>query len=71
MMRMVMEIVMVIAIVLGMVFMMKVTAEENNFNKTLPDNDNDNGDEHEDGDSNDGVVVGKSMGSADSIDLKK
>lgn len=57
-----MEIVMVIAIVLGMVFMMKVTAEENNFNKTLPDNDN--GDEHEDSD-------GKSMESADSIDLKK
>lgn len=62
-----MEIVMVIAIVLGMVFIMKVTAEENNFNKTLPDNDN--GEDHEDGDSDDGI--GKSMGSTDSIDLKK
>ena len=41
MMRMVFEIVMVLAIVGGMVFMMKVSAKENNFNKTLPDNGGD------------------------------
>lgn len=35
-----MEIVMVLAIVGGMVFMMKVSAKEDNSNKTLPDNDN-------------------------------
>jgi hypothetical protein len=49
MMRMVVEIVMVIAIVAGMVFMMKVSSKEDNFNKTLPDNDN-GGDDNE-GDS--------------------
>ncbi len=37
MMRMMMEIVMVIAIVLGMVFVMKITSEENKADKALPE----------------------------------
>lgn len=41
---------MVIAIVAGMVFMMKVSAKEDNSNKTLPDN---GGDDNEDGDEGD------------------
>ena len=51
MMRMVFEIVMVIAIVAGMAFMMKVTAKEDNFNETLPDKGSD--DNHEDSDEDD------------------
>ena len=52
MMRMVFEIVMVIAIVAGMVFMMKVTAKEDNFNETLPDNgSDDNNEDSDEGDS--------------------
>lgn len=50
MMRMVFEIVMVIAIVAGIVFMMKVTAKDDNFNETLPDNGGDDNNE----DSNEG-----------------
>jgi hypothetical protein len=40
MLRMVFEIVMVVAVVGGMVFMMKVNTKEDNFDKTLRDNDN-------------------------------
>lgn len=50
MLRMVFEVVMVIAVVGGMVFMMKVSAKEDNFNKTLRDYGGDN----EDGDKEDG-----------------
>lgn len=55
MLRMVFEVVMVIAVVGGMVFMMKVSAKEDNFNKTLRDygGDNEDGDK-EDGDKEDG-----------------
>jgi hypothetical protein len=40
MMRMVLEITMVLAVVLGMVVMTKVTAKENEADKTLPGNEN-------------------------------
>ena len=40
---------MVIAVVSGMVFMMKVSAKEDNSNNVLPDNDN--GDDNKDSDS--------------------
>jgi|GEM_PF-1428367 len=40
MMRMVLEITMVLAVVLGMVMMTKVTAKENGADKTLPGNEN-------------------------------
>lgn len=36
---------MVIAVVAGMMFMMKVSAKENNSNKTLQDNGHDNKDD--------------------------
>lgn len=41
MMRMVMEVVMVIVVVAGMVFMMKVSANENKLDKTVRDYDDD------------------------------
>ena len=50
MMRMVLEIVMVMAVVLGMVMLMKVTAKENNFNDRLPEHD-DSDDDKKDGGS--------------------
>jgi uncharacterized alpha/beta hydrolase family protein len=49
MMRMVLEIVMVMAVVLGMVMVMKVTSKENEANKTLPSNENGDDDNKDSG----------------------
>jgi hypothetical protein len=50
MMRMVLEIAMVMAVVFGMVMLMKVTAKENEADKTLPGNENGD-DDNKDNDS--------------------
>lgn len=49
MMRMVLEIAMVIAVVLGMVMLMKVTAKENEADKTLPGSENGDDDNKDSG----------------------
>jgi hypothetical protein len=48
MLRMVFEVVMVLAVVGGMVFMMKVNASEDKLNNTLRENGSDNEDSESD-----------------------